>query len=349
MKDPKYLYSAYRLFDSIMDQYPMMTGCYQWINLFNGQAKHFSEFPTNKKDLKDELEKFDCIMVNADPVDVRLTYEMRRALGNSSSTQLVLNQDHAPELWDHSFDQYQDFRQAMSISDKVFATSPIAQGLMQGAMGDEQKVWLNPHPCETHVLKRIKTTYKSDHLLVFWHRYLGGQSIIPWMVASELYPEVSLTSYMQSADRNPRRTATLFKRIIPSMDFIAFIKLLKEATFAYEPFDSYTFGRNTCDTACSDLPTVGNSKIYSMQVNYPLTNCDPYNFKAVHSHFNSLKNSPGFADEVKDIASYNVEYFGHKACKARFMAMLEEKKPVKVEEKEIKKKAKQGEADTIGV
>ena len=43
-----------------------------------------------------------------------------------------------------------------------------------------------------------------------------------------------------------------------------------------------------------------------------------------------------------------LEYFGHKASKARFMAMLEEKKPVKVEEKEIKIKAKHGEADTIG-
>jgi len=49
----KYLYCAYRLFDSIMDQYPMMTGCYQWINVFNGDAKNFADFPNDKKEMRD--------------------------------------------------------------------------------------------------------------------------------------------------------------------------------------------------------------------------------------------------------------------------------------------------------
>jgi len=287
-------------------------------------------------------------MLNADPIDVRLAYEMRDALGNSSSTQLVLNQDHAPELWDNSFDHPQDLFQAMKVSDKIFATSPTARNLMQHVIGDKKKVWLNPHPCETHVLKKVRAAFKSDHLLVFWHRYMGGQSMIPWIVAKDLYPEVSLTSYMQSADRNQRKTSCMFKRIINSTEFISFIKMLKEATFAFEPFDSYSYGRNTCDTACVGLPTVGNRSLYSMRVNYPMTNCDPYDINTVHKMFNDLKTSPGFADEVRDIASYNVEHFGHEESRKRFMQMLEEKNPVKIEEKEIETKSKKGEADTIG-
>jgi hypothetical protein len=337
MTELKYLYIAYNCFSQILNHTPTMTGCYQWQRVFNGKAADLKDFPTERSALQAELEKHDVIMINADPADLNLVYELRWALGNSSSTKLVLNQDHQPELWEHAIDSIPMFRQAMLHADHVFATTPTGQMLMQNVVGDERKVWLSPHPCETHALKRIRSVNFNDHLLVFWHRYKGGETLVPYIVAKDLYPEVSLCGYMENEDHFARRTRCTHKRIISMLPYIDFVKMMKEAKFGYEPFDSYSPGRNTQDSACVGLPVVGNKKIFSMQINYPFTNCDPYDANTIRKMFEKLQ-QPGFYNEVKSIAEFNVEYFGHEACRNRFLAMLEGDKPqVQPTQTEIKR------------
>ena len=84
----KFAYVAYRLFDNILDQTPMLTGCYQWIRAFDGDAKNYKDLSA------EDLEEYDVIMVNLDGHDCRLVPELRRHLCNSSSTKIVANQDY---------------------------------------------------------------------------------------------------------------------------------------------------------------------------------------------------------------------------------------------------------------
>jgi len=329
-----------------------MTGCYQWIQLFNGDAKDWKEFFGNKYDgtkesIKKQLEEYDILMINLDNTDQRLVYEVREYLGNSSSTIIVVNQDHAPEIWNQCLNFLPDYRQAILHSDKVFATSPIAQKLMQVQMKDERQVHLCPHPCETHILKHMKSVYDSDHLLCFWHRYTGGESLIPYITTRDVYPRVSLCGYMESADLWKQQTTTMFKSIIPSLNYPDFIKLLIEAKAAFEPFKSYSYGRNTCDSAAVGLPVVGSNTLYSMQINYPLTNFDTYDVQNNQAKLNEILKEGQFRNEVISLAQFNVEYFGHKESRNRFMSMIEDMKTEIPTTKEIETKSKRGEADTI--
>jgi len=357
-----FCYCAYNVFSDIFDADPNMSGCYQWIRAFNGKAMNLRDFYKDKKglpkacrsdqrllrkEIKARIEEFDVVMVNSDPADCRLMQELREILGHNSSTQLVLNQDHAPELWAGAYEFPQDFKEPIFAADKVFATSPTAQKCMQALVGfdSKTKIHLCPHPCETHVIKHMRSVFESDHLLVFWHRYGGGENFLPYIVASQCYDNVTLCGHMEGDDKHLRRTRCTFKQVIPALNYPSFVKLLVEAKFAFEPFQSYSFGRNTCDSAAVGLPVVGNRNIYSMQINYPMTCVDPYDATKIYALFDRLKKDPAFYSDVSQVASFNSNYFGHDMCRQRFMAMLESDKPSMVEN--VEKHAMRGEADAL--
>jgi len=321
-KKLKFCYIAYEFFEDIFKHQPMLTGCYQWQRIFNGECR-------NWRDIKDkaELEKYDAVMVNLDPVDCRLAREVRWMLGDSSSTQLIVNQDHAPELWQHSYQTLVDFKSAMLDADKVFATAPYAQELMSQLLDNRKKIWLNPHPCETHSISKIKSTYESDHLLVFWHRY-DANAAVPYIITKDIYKTItlagySLSEYDKERGSNAAIIKTSFKSRIPALPFFDFLKVLKEAKAGFEPFTSYSYGRLTCDTAALGLPIVGSNRLYSMQVNYPLTCFDPFDLKSNRAALSKILTNDAFREEVSDIARYNVRYFGHDMCRDRFMEMYE--------------------------
>lgn len=344
----KYLYIAYNLFDSVITNKPMMSGCYQWIRALKGDAMNFKDLGQQEKSIRDKLEKYDVVMVNADGADCRLLSELRAILGWSSSTTLVLNQDYAPEIWTTAFQFPVDFKIAMLDADCVFATAPIARDLMQTLVGDKKQVALCPHPVETHVLKKYRSHYSSDHLAVFWHRYLGGETFIPYIIAQNCYKNVTLIGYSESEDPNARRTKCTFKRIFPIMTFNDYIKVLVESKFGFEPFRSYSFGRTTCDSAAVGMPVVGNDTLFSMQVNYPMTCVDPYDVVKIRGLFEMLQGET-FYNDVRTTAQYNVEFFGHDACRERFMAMVEgyRQSAGLSSLAELQKAAVRGEADKV--
>ena len=120
-----------------------MSGAYQWLRVFDGKAMNLCDFYKDKKalpkacrsdqkllrkEIKARIGDYDVVMVNSDPADCRLMLELREILGNHSSTQLVLNQDHAPELWTTAYEFPQDFKQPIFAADKVFACSTHAWG-----------------------------------------------------------------------------------------------------------------------------------------------------------------------------------------------------------------------------
>jgi len=350
----KYLYLAYNLFDSVLKNKPMMSGCYQWIRAFNGDAKNLKDLGQEDSEILAKLEKYDVIMVNADGADCHLLSEIRSLLGWSSSTTLVLNQDYAPEIWTTAFQFPVEFKDAMMQADCVFATAPIARDLMQAMVGDKKQVTLCPHPVETHVLRKFRSTYTSDHLAVFWHRYFGGETFVPYVVAQKCYRNVSLIGYSESEDPNARRTKCTFKRIFPLMTFNDYIKVLHEAKFGFEPFRSYSFGRSTCDSAAVGLPVVGSESLFSMQVNYPMTCVDPYDVNKIRALFDRMNRDPTFYNDVKTTAQYNVDFFGHDACRERFTAMVEGyRKSAGLSSlsslEELDRQAKRGEADRVVV
>ncbi len=238
-------------------------------------------------------------------------------------TKIVVNQDHAPELWDQNFPFITEVRRALSDADYIFATSPCAKNLLDLLMEGKKKIHLIPHPCETHVLKKIDSFIRSEHLLFFWHRY-DHPLIVPWLVTKNLGISVSLVGYLQDQDPNFKITMNVPNwRIIPYLHFPDFIKLMKEATLGYDPFNSYSYGRIPCDAACLRLPIVCSSFNYSAKILYPFTSVNPYDAKRSRELLKKLLKDEKFRERVIDYAYEHVEFFSHKASKERFLAMIE--------------------------
>ncbi len=316
----KHLFLAYKLFDNLLENQPMMTGCYQWLRVFNSSHANWKEMAQTKK----ELENYDVIQINADPMDLRLLSEVRAVLGNNSSTKIVLNHDHAPELWDTTFPFPVEFQRAIEEADYVFATSQTAKDLME-MVSKKKKIHLIPHPCETDVLKKLATFIENKHMLYFWHRY-DHQMILPYLVSKDLGMMVSVAGYMENHDPNPRAFTKVLKwNIIQYLNFPDFIKVMKEAYVGYDPFFSYSYGRIPCDCAALGLPTVCSDFNYSANICFPETSCNPYDAKKARSMLKKLLHNTEFYEKVRKIAFENVEHFNHKNSKGRYMKMLEDK------------------------
>lgn len=312
MSNIKFCYTAYTLFDDLLNVKPMMTGCYQWLKVFDGEAVAY-------KNLEDP-EKYDAIQVNLDGYDWRIIANLKKRL-KGSSTKIVANQDYAPEIFNSAFEHPQDLISAMEDADCVFATTPSGQEAMQILAGAEKKIWLSPHPCETHVLKKIRSTLMNEVIGVFFHRY-AADTINPWIVMNNLGFRYLIAAYYESYDKWFRRTKSIYPNLVPYLKFPDLIKFMRELRAGLFNPVSWTYGRVPCDAACAELPMVCSNTVYSAQICYPLTSVGPMEYNKQRELLKLLMTSESFRNEVIDIASYNVEYFGHEKCKERFMEMI---------------------------
>jgi len=317
----KIAFLAYNLFQQLLEDTPMMTGCYDWIPCMKMTPLNWREIaPTRSR-----LEEFDVIQINADPMDLRLISEVRSILGNSSSTKLVCNQDHAPELWDENIPYWSEYERAIRDSDHFFCTSDTAQSNLQLAV-KEREIHLIPHPCEVEKLKHFASFIHNEHCLFFWHRYENRMNI-PYLATRDLPLITSVVGYQP--EQNPRDKIFQFTKhwnVIPTMPFQDFIKVIKEAKIGYDPFLSWSYGRTPVDCAALGLPLVCSAFNYSSRLLFPKTCVDPMDGI---SHFLLLKrllDDEAFREEVVSYAYDNVDYFNHKNSKERYLAMLDSEK-----------------------
>ena len=314
----KYLFTAFKVFQNLIDVKPTMTGCYQWIKLFNGDCKDYNT-------VKDNLEDYDVIQVNLDPMDIQMLSDIKERL-KGSSTILIGNHDHSPELWTKSMEHPFAFKHSVNSCDGIFATTPTAKNLMEHIL--DRKIHLIPHPCETHLLKRFGTDNKFKHISIIYHRY-DNNVLMPWIHLHKSNKSLSLVGYMEKEDPRFRATKCLYDNIIPYMPFPDFIKLLKESYWIYDSYDGYSYGRIGCDAACLQVPLVGCDKVYSHQVLYPYTSVDQYDVKTITSLFKKLSEDGEFYQKVIDYAYDKVEYFNWKNSKERYKKLLDDVRTTK--------------------
>ena len=75
-----------------LSEQPHRAGMYNWIFAHKGEIRTYW-------DAQDELEDYDVVHVNMSPMDMSIVPEIRRKLGRSSDTKLVINNDHVCEIW----------------------------------------------------------------------------------------------------------------------------------------------------------------------------------------------------------------------------------------------------------
>jgi len=311
----KYLFTAKRIFEELLNTNPQPTGSYQWFKVMKGDILNFQQV--------EDFEKYDVVHINMTQYDQPYVQDIRTKLKNSS-TKIVLNQDHVPQTWDKAFMHPLTMRQAFELGDYVFATTPQAQSMLQALMPKDRKVHMMPHPCETHILKKLKFTGygKVNHMLIMYHVY-DNPVFHPFFATYDQGITTALVNYFPENDPRTKATTAMYDHAYPSVAFPEWLRMLSECKLIYEPYTCHSFGRMSCESACLKVPCVGSDTVGSMQRLYPNTSGSIWDGMKMRSLISKVLTNVSFRDEIVEHAYDTVEYYNFKNSKERFMEMIE--------------------------
>ena len=197
----------------LLEEDCLRTGLYSWIPAFEGEVKYFKDVDP------DDYEKYDIINVNLSGQDVFILGDVRKKLGNSSSTKLVANNDYTVELWQSSFDYYSTLAREINHADMIFGTEPNQVGTMETLIG--RKVHLIPHPCFVKRLKTLKPKNNLNTISMISHRY-DNYNITPSIAIKNLGCKTRLIGYDAQSDRKKFITSTCYNEISPAQNYMDF-------------------------------------------------------------------------------------------------------------------------------
>lgn len=321
MSGLKYGHVVYKISDGMkkaLEEVPRRSGMYNWQFLFQGDMLPIHEVN------KEVLENYDVIQINLSPVDQVLAPEVRRMLGNNSSTLLIGNNDYVAECWDSWGTHPIYYHQIMDIPDAVFGTEPYQTSQMR------DDAYCIPHPTWTKMLKRIGNDELDDRpsagVLYHWWE---GRSYTQSAVLERLrkkYPRLwtRLYAYTGQNDKASRWQKVMYNEHMDLMNYPDFIRSLMRNRFVYENCHFHTYGRTSVDTACLRIPTVGTDRVFSMRKCFPKMVSDPMDARKQLKIMDKILQGGAWLEEQMDYAYDAVEYFSYENSKERYMKMVEE-------------------------
>jgi len=314
----KFLHCCTKITDPVKDcleEVPRRGGMYNWLFLFKGEILPYQYV--------DDFEKYDVIQVNMSAVDMNLIPEIRRKLGKSSSTMLVINNDYVAESWAGLGTHPLYYEQIQRLGDMVFGTEPYQTScLIDGA-------FCMPHPHYVEVLKHVSIDEKdkeSDSVAVMFH-WWEGKTYLPALLIQKIKQQkrifARIYGYREEYDDMKRWSKALWDERVTHLRYPDFIEHLLQNTIFIEPVQYHTYGRTTVDTAILGIPTVGSNRVFSMRKCFPYTSFDPVDIKGMTRAVLRLLEDEDFREKVVRKAKEQAEYFNYKNSKKRFLAALE--------------------------
>ena len=305
--------------DCLKEQ-PSRSGAYNWLFLHHGEINTFESIRNN-------LEDYDVLQINMSPRDMPIIPEIRRALGNSSSTKLVLNNDYVCEKWNLWGQDPYYYRQMQRCGDMVFGTEPHQTSFMING------TFTFPHPTNTKVVKRIgcdpSTKDNSVGSIFHWWNpetfltFLTVEKLkLKYGVSSRLfgYRETNAPPDMVSKFKN-----YMFDDIVPQLEFPDFANAIQRSRVVFDPNACHTYGRNGVELACWKIPVVGSDRVFSYNKLFPKLTCKPYDQNDIMKKFDMILDDKNKVkiQTMLDEAYDAVEYFNYDNSKARYMEALE--------------------------
>jgi len=308
----KYLFTARNIFGDILDVNPQPTGCYLWYKVFKGDIMPMS--------MVEDYTAYDVVHINLTQYDHPYLDDIKRAI-KGSSTKLVINQDHVPQIWDKCFVHPLLMRQAYETADHVFATTVEAQSMLEAIM-PTKNIHFIEHPCETHVLKHLKFERKQKHMAVMYHQY-DNPVFHPFFATYNQGLPVAVINYHQASDPRSNGTRSMYDQLYEPMPFQTWLRLIGESQLVYEPYTCNSFGRLSCETACLKTPTVGSDKVGSMRRLWPMSNGDVFDAKKMRELIRRMLDDEQFRMDCVEYAYDKVEHYNFRNSKKKFEEMLQ--------------------------
>jgi len=298
--------------DTLAEQ-PARSGLYNWIFALGGEINTYWS-------IKDRLEDYDVIQVNASPKDMPMIPLIREQLKNSS-TMLVVNNDYVCEYWEKfgidplMYDTYQ------RMGDMVFGTEPHqTSNLVEGA-------FCMPHPSNTKYLKKLGTDFNAKNSIGFIFHWWAEQTYLPYKTLNKVKKEndkINMTkmfSYMDGKSPMQSWHGIMFDRIVPLTNFPQFAQLIMGEACLYDPNPYHTYGRNGVECACWKQPVVGSDRVFSYSKLTPELTCDPFNTDKTRDIFKTVLNKD--VDDILNRAYDDVEYFNYENSVKRYKEALD--------------------------
>jgi len=321
MSKLKYLHAVVQVTDPMkaaMQEVPRRSGMYNWMFMFNGHMK------AHKFIKPGELDKYDVVQVNCSPMDMTLINKLHEQLKNSS-TMLVLNNDYVAEAWDGWNLPPDYYKSLLDKGDMIFGTEPC----QTSHMGD--RAYCIQHPTWTKMLKRYgrdEQKVRKGRIATVFH-WWDGRTFSPHLCMQQLkqkHPHIwtKLYAYNPANDKSCKYSKTMWDEIVPLMEYPDYLQDIMHNEMLYEPCQYHTYGRNTVDTACIGLPSVGSDRVWSLKHCFPEMVCDPGDLRKTKNIIEKVMKGGPWLQEQMDYAYEAVEHFNYKNSKERYMTALEE-------------------------
>lgn len=302
-----------------LEEQPARSGAYNWLFAHRGEINTFES-------IKDDLERYDVLQVNMAPVDMPIIPEIRRALGTSSSTKLVINNDYVCEKWNQWGLDPLYYRQIQRNGDMVFGTEEHQVSFMiEGA-------FCMPHPSNTKVLKRYgRDKSMAENSVACIHHWWDPQTYLSYLTLDKVKRKYGITKSRlfgygkENMDNMARYREQMFDDIVPLLEFSEFADYIQRARVVFDPNGCHTYGRNGVELACWKRPAVGSKRVFSYGKLFPEMSCEPYDQKDIMKSFDYVLNKKNkkLVEEDLEHAYQEVEYFNYKNSVDRYMAALE--------------------------
>lgn len=315
---------SYMLFAGKINDDPRVTvpGLFQWTVAFD----EFGKSGTMEAEVsKDVIERYDVVHVNYTPGNASYVSVIRNALGNNSSTKLIVNVDFATGMWNR-IDPF-ILEDQLLKADMIFHVESNGALRLRRLMDGRRPVHTIPHPVNTDWIKTKAKSERAPTITCQYHRYMDTWAEYWWGLREikKEYPEfkIVLMNYTPS-DENKHGVPIvgMFDRVVPYLRYHEYINVLSDAFINVDLTPDYTYGRGVVDAAALSVPTIGSDTIEAMNNLFPTLTTN--NDMEVDRKVRELVENEDMRHEVANNGMAYSEYYSLKNSYTRMTNALED-------------------------
>lgn len=263
---------------------------------------------------KDELEQWDVIGLNLTPGNLEFPQVLREALGENSSTKLVINCDFEIDNWDRIWMFPNIFAQAMNYADIVFHVEPVGSAALEHIL--KRKVFWIPHPCDLEGLDKLKKKEREPTVVTVYHRHTGEISFPYWA-----QKDLPLYRIQLGYAKGKVPASSMYHMVTPYIKFRDAMEIMSKAKFGFYCHQGYTVGRPLMEFAAMAIPCVCSKTMEACRRCFPSLATEVFDIKAQHDILEDLidhdeKYNEAYKYAYEAVSYYSLENSYKRLCKA---------------------------------
>lgn len=293
---------------------PLLSGLWQWHLAFNNYGK---KGEVRLIRTKEDIEEYDILHINMTGGNLPLPQMYREILGNSSSTNIVVNVDFDIGSWGKDWQYPTILENALQAADFVFHVESVGASVLEHAL--ERPVATLPHPVDIKGLDEYKKIDREPYIVNIHHRYEQDITLPYWAIRDLPMHKVLLGYHKGTVAPLP-----MYDQTFGHIPFLDAIDIMSKAKFGLDLFHRRNYGRTIIEFAALAIPCVCSETIDASHRCFPDLVVNPFDTKRVNELFWEMINNDDFYQEVFKKAYSAAEYYSQKECYERMVEALED-------------------------